>query len=136
MADGAGVVGLKSVPQEPVAGTPFHLVVELAARTTTDVLVALEKQRIVEDVGGEPVLRPTGLMYFAIDPQPIRVPAGMARGQSEAIAVRSNPVAPSGDPPIRFPEQLLFSATAGSRPARQSRSVVVPVLGVDEVLRP
>ena len=131
MTTGIRVVGLSSDPPEPLVGASFNLIVELLPRPTTDVTVFLEKQRILASGGGEPALFPTGTTYFQLDPQPILVPAGASTGRSEPISTRKNPIAPAGDPPVRLPEQLLFTATSDPQVFSHGRCIVVPILGID-----
>jgi hypothetical protein len=106
-------------PAEPTAGQFFRLMVELEQNAPVDIAVLLEKQRIVRSVGGQPELIPTG--------QPIKVDGGKRQGISEPIQVRRHAQAEAGDPPVRFPEQLLF--TAFGRPATRFRSEVAFISG-------
>jgi hypothetical protein len=114
-------------PAEPTAGQFFRLMVELEQNAPVDIAVLLEKQRIVRSVGGQPELIPTGQEYFELDPQPIKVDGGKRQGISEPIQVRRHAQAEAGDPPVRFPEQLLF--TAFGRPATRFRSEVAFISG-------
>jgi hypothetical protein len=86
----------------------------------------LEKQRIVKNTSGVPELRPTGPDYFKLDPQPIKVGAGTKSASSDPIEVRKNAMAQTGEPPVRFPEQVLF--TAFGDPPDRFHCVVVPIL--------
>jgi len=104
------IVRLLADPAQPSAGQRFQLTAELDQSASSDVRVLLEKQRIVKGNSGVPELRPTGPDYFALDPQPIKIQAGTNRGTSEPIEVRTNAIAQPGEPPVRFPEQLLFTA--------------------------
>jgi hypothetical protein len=61
------VVNLTCDPEQPKAGTPFRLTVELDTVVQgSDVQVNLEKQRIVLGLDGVHTTRPTGINYFAI----------------------------------------------------------------------
>ena len=123
------VKNLSCDPPENHTTEPFRLRVELEQNTSTEVTVSLEKQRLVRNIGGQPELRPTGPSYFKLDPQPIIVAAGTNKGLSEPISVRNDATAEPGEPPVHFPEQLLF--TAFGDPADRFRSVVVPILQPD-----
>lgn len=104
------VANLSCDPAQPRAGQSFRLTVELDWDAPSELNVLLEKQRIVKGISGALELRPTGPDYFNLDPQPIKVDAGTNCGTSEPIEVRKNAIAQPGEPPVRFPEQLLFTA--------------------------
>jgi hypothetical protein len=99
-------------PTNPIAGETFVLNIELNSPAPKDLTVVLEKQRVVGNVGGTPELRPTGPNYFDLFPGPIKLSAGSKTGTSGPISVRRDAAAESGDPPVRFPEQILFSASS------------------------
>jgi len=99
-------------PTNPVPEEPFVLKIELISPAAKDITVVLEKQRIVGDAGRTPELRPTGPTYFDLFPGPIDVSVGSKTGISGPISVRRDATAESGDPPVRFPEQILFSASS------------------------
>jgi hypothetical protein len=120
------VVTLSCDPAQPHAGQSFRLTVELDQNAPSEVKVLLEKQRIVKSTSGALELRPTGPDYFNLDPQPIKVDAGTNSGDSEPIEVRKNAIAQPGEPPVRFPEQLLF--TAFGEPNDRFHCLVVPIL--------
>jgi hypothetical protein len=111
------LVSLRLETSEPIpAGTRFRLRAELSHETEERLQVALEKQRILWNSGGFPELRPTGV-YFDLDPAPFYIEAGQALGASTPIQVMSNPQGVEGDPPVHFPESLLFTAfDRGPRP--------------------
>jgi len=94
---------------QPLAGLPFTLTIMLDSISPTDIVVSLEKQRIVANARNLE-LRPTGTQYFERDPKPVKIAAGVRTGTSDPIAVRRNAVAEPGDPAVHFPERLLFSA--------------------------
>ena len=126
------VVNLTCDSDEARAGEPFRLTVTLQEKAPADLTVALEKQRIVLSKGGQPELRPTGDHYFDLDPQPVRVKAGSKRGKSEPIQVRKDAKAGTGESPVVFPEQTLFTAFGKDEPPIAGpgfRSVRVLVAG-------
>jgi len=109
------VVNVTHIPEVPTAGAPFVVVVELSNAVSPDapaVTVKFEKQRLVADLGGFAVTRPTGGKYFLEDPQPIEITSGKF-GISKPIVVDPKATAPTGDAPISFPEKLLISAFIG-----------------------
>ncbi len=113
-------------PEDPLAGEGFVLNIALNSPASKDLTIVLEKQRLVNNEGGTPELRPTGPSYFDLFPGPIQLPAGSKTGTSGPISVRRDATAESGDPPVQFPEQILF--TASSRQLSKGfRSVVVRV---------
>jgi T3SS negative regulator,GrlR len=121
------IVKLNCDPSQPTAGQGFRLLVELAENAPVDLQVSLEEQRIVQSRGGEPLLVSTGTQYFDLGPRPVKVERGKNYGTSEVIQVKKNPQGEQGDPPVRFPEQLLF--TAFGDPSARFRSIVVTILG-------
>lgn len=104
------IVALSCDPPEPKAGQPFKLTVEMNEHTNIDVLITMEKQRVVRSFGGQPEVRPTGGKYFSIDPPPIEIKTATKAGTSDFIEVRIDAKGLDGDPPVAFPEQLLFTA--------------------------
>ena len=118
------IVNFSCDPPQPKAGQSFRLTVQLSEKAATDVQVSLEKQRIVANVGGFLELRPTGADYFDEDPKPIKVSVGTAHGTSDEIKVKKRPQA---DPPVIFPEQLLFTAFIGQL-SEGFRSMLVLIL--------
>jgi hypothetical protein len=117
------ILSLSCDPAQPRAGESFRLAVELDVDVRSDSEVLLEKQRIVKNTGGALELRPTGPDYFKDNPQPVKVSAGTNRGVSEPITVKTNATAQAGEPAVRFPEQLLFTAF-GDPPDRFGSEVV------------
>jgi hypothetical protein len=113
------VADLACDPEEARAGEPFKLTVTLQQKASADVMVTLEKQRIVLSNGGQPELRPTGPDYLDLDPKPIKVKAGAKRGTSDPIQVRKNAKAEQGERPVVFPEQTLFTAFGKDEPPAQ-----------------
>jgi hypothetical protein len=107
------VANIFCYPEQPQAGEIFRLLVTLNDAAGADVTVLLEKQRLVASNGGFPELRPTGSKYFDKPPQPIKVSKGEKIGFSEPIVVKKNAQAEIGEPPVRFPEQVLFSGYVG-----------------------
>lgn len=103
------ITDLSCDPAQPQADQPFRLTVELDRNAASEEKVSVEKQRIVKNAGGFLELRPTGPNYFKLDPQPITVHAGAKRGTSGPIVVRRDAKAQPGEPPVRFPEHLLFT---------------------------
>jgi hypothetical protein len=129
--DSVELVDLSSDTTDVDVGTQFSLLVRIATPQSSEVVVLLEKQRIVQASGGEPLLRPTGAKYFQVAPQPIRIAANSTTASSDPIVVAKGASAPTGDPPVRFPEHLLFTATIGGQPLRNGRFCVVRVHGID-----
>ena len=125
------IVRLSCDSAQPRAGQSFRLAVELDQNVPSEVKVSLEKQRIVKDANGSPVLRPAGDHYFNLDPQPIKVNAGTNLETSEPIEVKTNAMVPPADPPVRFPEQLLF--TAFDEPPESFQCAVVLILRPPDV---
>jgi hypothetical protein len=125
------LVRLVSDPANPIAGSPFVLVVELKEAQPADVTVLVQKQRLVQGSGGESFLTPTGSTYFVLDPLPISVAAGSTTGHSKQIEVRTNATAPPGDAPVRFPELLLFRAGLERQPFSEGRWLVVRIEGLE-----
>jgi len=117
---------LSSNPPEPMAGQLFTLTIRLDSASPADITVSLEKQRIVAK-GGGPQLFPTGTNYFQLNPQPITIIAGTTSGTSSPIEVKSHPSAEPGDPPVRSPERLLFSAFIPNKPSDGFCCTIVPV---------
>jgi len=115
------------------AGQPFELTVVLDRVVEgQDVAVRVEKQRLVLALGGFPELRPTGSTYFEKPPKPIAVKVGSQQGTSDQIEVKTNPTVGGNEPPVVFPEQLVFSAfDVGTGPGpipTTFRSDIVPIL--------
>jgi hypothetical protein len=109
----ARVVNISCYPAQPKAGEILRLLVILDNAAARDTTVSVEKQRIVKSVGGFPELRPTGNSYFDKPPLPIKVNAGEKTGISDPIVVKKDAQAGQGEPPVNFPEQVLFSAFIG-----------------------
>lgn len=112
------------------AGQPFKLTVVLDRVVEgQDVTVYLEKQRLVLAGGGFPELRPTGSTYFELNPRPIVVKVGSQQGTSDDIKVKTNASVGGNEPPVVFPEQLVFSAfDVGTGPVPGTfRSEIVPI---------
>jgi len=126
------IVNLTCDPPSPKAGSPFRLTIQLDQDVQGNAIkVSLEKQRIVLSIGGAPELRPTGPDYFEahFDPNPITVKAGSRTGTSDPIEVKKMPSAESGEPPIAFPERLLFTAfDTGTVLSTGFCVLVVPIL--------
>jgi len=109
------VASITHVPEEPIAGQSFVVMVELSEEVKDrSVNVSLEKQRIVGDVGGFATARPTGSKYFVqgFEPTPIKITSGKF-GISSPMMVDPKAEAPAGEVPISFPEKLLISAFVG-----------------------
>lgn len=119
------IYSLSCDPSRPEAGQSFRLTVELETAADASIIISLEKQRILA-ANGTPELRPTGPDYFQIGPKPIAIKMGEKSGMSEPIIVKVNAKAESGEPPVAFPENLLFSAFAG-QPTKRFACTVVPV---------
>jgi hypothetical protein len=111
------VTQVSCTPPTPRAGERFTLSVEVR-RTDDDgdLNVGIEKQRLVLSSGGFTTTVPTGANYFDISPKPIIVLKGHNSGTSDPIQVKPNPSAGEGDPPVRLPEQLVFTAFGTSGP--------------------
>jgi hypothetical protein len=123
------VVNLTCDRKQPKAGTPFKMTVELDRYVEgTDVSVALEKQRIITEGGGNPGLRGIAKGYFEIVPKPIIVKVGERSGTSESIEVKIDAI-DEHERPIIFPEQLLLSAQGSEEVPRtpKYRSLVVVI---------
>jgi hypothetical protein len=102
------VLNVSCDPPQPKAGQPFKLTVTLDSAPSSDVLVKLEKQRIVNLQ-----LVPTGENYFVLkkNPEPIPIEAGSSKGTSDPIAVRTDAKADDGkNTPVTFPDYLIFTA--------------------------
>lgn len=101
-------------PVVPSVGQDFYIYVSINAPSERDIALGVEKQRILPAIGGNPLLFPTGEAYFEKSPSAILIKAGDKTGLSLPIAVSVNAHAPGGDPPVIFPEKLLFTIFEGA----------------------
>jgi hypothetical protein len=100
-------------PPSPAAGTKFTLTVTLSSAAVADIIVKLEKQRLIPGGGAFQTTPIVGNTYFApnLDPKPITIKTGASAGTSDPIEVSRN--ASIGDPPptpVVFPDYVLFTA--------------------------
>jgi hypothetical protein len=122
------VIDLTCESNHQNAGKPFFLTVKLDRPVQeSEVRVSLEQQRLILSDGGFPELRPTGGDYFDLNPKFVTVKSGSQSGTSSPVQVKKNPKGGEGDPPVAFPEQLVFSAIDFGVPqaAKAFRSVLV-----------
>ena len=91
------------------AGDKLQLVVELADKPSDNVTVIVTNQRLVMSFGGYPELWPTH-DYFEVYPDPITVYTNHRYGLSNEFKLGLNPTILEPDPPIAYPEHLLFTA--------------------------
>lgn len=128
------VVRITCDPDQPRSGARFYLRVELdRPAEKVDVTVRIEKQRIVQDLGGQPRLDGIGPGFFELVPGPVVVKVGERIGVSDPIEVKVDATALENgrNVEVHFPDQLLLSA-ANNAPLSEStgpyRSLVVIVL--------
>jgi hypothetical protein len=122
------VINIQSDLPQVKAGKPFHVTVTLDSVAAADVMVSLEKQRLVPNIGGFPEAHAISVRdYFDQFTGTILVKAGSQSGTSDSIIVKENPQAGAGNPPVHLPEQLLLSGFIAPF-SREFRSVLVLVL--------
>jgi hypothetical protein len=124
------VVGLRSEAAAPLPTQPFSLTVDLDHAADRDnVAIRVQAMRLLPGAGGLIEVHPTGDGYFKLKPKPIPIPFGALKGTSDRIELADYPTAGPGEPPVVFPELLVFIAydDTGDETTGGFHSVVVPI---------
>jgi hypothetical protein len=124
------VVELSCEPAAPLPEDSFRLTVELDQEVVrANVAIRVQAMRILQGAGGAIELHPTGDGYFKLPPKPIPIALTAAKGTSDGIQLANPPTAAPGEPPVVFPELLVFIAydDTGDRTIGGFHSLVVPV---------
>src|SRR5215469_2928860 len=124
------VVGVRCEPPAPMPDDPFSLTIDLDQPVDRDnVAIRLQAMRVLPGAGGSIEVHPTGDGYFKLPPKPIPVPRHAIKGTSDRIQLADQPTAGPGEPPVVFPELLIFIAydDTGNQTIGGFHSVVVPI---------
>jgi hypothetical protein len=124
------VVALTCEVPDPLPGDIIHLTVDLdQVVVRPNVAIRLDAKRILLGANGAIELHPTGDGYFKLPPKPIPVAVTAAKGTSDGIQLADPPTAGPGEPPIVFPELLLFIAydDTGDQTISGFHARVVPI---------